>query len=97
MIAICIIAAVGIGQLMDWAFFERLTTILCGFGQVGDENLYRNTLFPRVVVTVPSSIVIMIGMQSEPPNSTLLIAEASVFILSSVYGVFVALNGVGQG
>lgn len=96
MIAIYIIIGVLIGLCVDWATFGRLTMILGAFGQAGDEHLYRNTLFPRILVSIISSIAVVIGIQFEPPNPALVIVAATIFFASSVYGVLIVMNGGGR-
>ncbi len=67
--------------------------ILGAFGQAGDEHLYRNTLFPRILVSMSSSIAFVIGLRFEPQNSVLAIVAATIFFVSSVYGVLIVMNG----
>ncbi len=68
--------------------------ILGAFGQAGDEHLY--TLFPRVVVSIISSIAFVIGLRLQPQSSALMIMAAAIFFMSSLYGVFLVLNGGGR-
>ena len=96
MTAIYIIIGVLIGLCVDWATFGRLTMILGAFGQAGDEHLYRNTLFPRVVVSIVSSIAFVIGLRLQPQSSALVIMAAAIFFMSSLYGVFLVMNGGGR-
>ena len=91
--AIYIILAVGGGLLMDWALFERLTTIFGAFGQAGDEHLYRNTFFPRAIITVLASIAFAISLLSEPERAAPAIAAAIIFFLTNLYGVLLVLRG----
>ena len=94
--AIYIIIGVLIGLCVDRATFGRLTMILGAFGQSGDEHLYRNTLFPRVVLSIVSSIAFVIGLRSEPQNFALVITAAAIFFMSSLYGVYLVMNGGGR-
>jgi hypothetical protein len=70
--------------------------ILGAFGQAGDEYFYRNTLFPRIIVSVITSIAFVFGLRSEPQNTALVIAAAILFFMSSFYAVLVVLNGGGR-
>ena len=96
MSAMYVIIGVLVGLGVDWATFGRLTMILGAFGQAGDEHLYRNTLFPRVLISIISSVAFVIGLRSEPQNSALVIIAAVIFFMSSLYGVLVVLNGGGR-
>ena len=96
MTAIYVIIGVLVGLGVDWATFGRLTMILGAFGQAGDEHLYRNTLFPRVLVSIISSVAFVIGLRLEPQNSALVIIAAAIFFMSSLYGVLVVLYGGGR-
>ena len=96
MTAIYIIIGVLVGLCVDWAAFSKLTMILGAFGQAGDEHLYRNTLFPRVVVSIVSSIAFVIGLRLQPHSSALVIIAAAIFFMSSLYGLFLVMNGGGR-
>jgi hypothetical protein len=70
--------------------------ILGAFGQAGDEHLYRNTLFPRVLGSITSCVAFVIGLRMEPQNSALVFIAAAIFFMSTLYGVLVVFNGGGR-
>ena len=96
LIAIYVLAAVPVGICLDWAMFGRLTMSLGAFGQAGDEHLYRNTLYPRVFVSMFSSIVFAIGARLPSQNMVLAVVGATVFFASTLYGVFIVMNRGGR-
>ena len=94
--AIYVIIGVLVGLCVDWATFGRLTMILGAFGQAADEHLYRNTLFPRVFVSITSCAPFVIGLRMEPQSSALVFIAAAMFFMSSLYGALVVFNGGGR-
>ena len=94
--AIYIIVGILIGLCVDWATFSRLTMFLGAFGQAGDENLYRNTLFPRVIASIVSSAAFVVGLRLQPQSAALAVAAAVIFFMSSLYGVLLVMNGDGR-
>lgn len=87
MLAVHVIFAVGMVLLMDSATYGRL--LLSGevLWSVEPGYRYRDTLFPRVVVTVISGGLIGAAYKSDPLNIWLFFSGVTGSVLSVLYAV----------
>jgi hypothetical protein len=91
--AVYVSLAIVLGLAIDWAVFERLTMILGAVGAPKEDHAYRDLLFPRVIITVISSVAIAIGILSEPERAMLTIAGTAIFAAANLCAVFKFLRG----
>ena len=77
-----------LGVALDWAFFERAHNIMAAFWPIKEGYGYKETLFPRVYLTLISSVIVAVGSLNDPPNAALIIGGGVVFILSSLYAEY---------
>jgi hypothetical protein len=89
MLAIHVIFAIGVVVLMDWATYGRL--LLSGevLWSVTPGYRYRDTLFPRVIVTIFSGALIGAAYKTDPLNFWLFFSGVAGAVLSVFYAIVV--------
>jgi len=83
-----VVAFVGV-LAMDWALYERL--LLCGevIWSVEPGYRYRDTLYPRAIVTAISAVLIAIASTTNPVNLWTFFVGVGGSVLSVVYAIIV--------
>ena len=87
MLAMHVIFAVGVVLLMDWATYGRLLLSSEVLWSVEPGYRYRDTLLPRVVVTIISGGLIGAAYKSDPLNMWLFLSGVTGSVLSVLYAV----------
>lgn len=74
------------GMALDWAFFERMRSIIGMFRpKVANRMGYRDQLWPRIVITIFASLIVGIGSLSKVPNAWLIVFGGVMFSASNFY------------
>jgi drug/metabolite transporter (DMT)-like permease len=74
-----------VGMALDWALYYRLISLL-GQG-IRSRDGYRTFLFPRVLMTVVSLVVIGYSISKDHSNAAAIIVGSVLFAGSSFYAV----------
>ena len=74
-----------VGVALDWAFFERMRTIIGMFRPDTDGMGYRDELWPRIALTILACLIVSIGCLPDVPNTSLITVGAVMFFASSIY------------
>jgi len=81
--ALCLL----IGLALDWAFSDRIITSAEVFLKKNAALGYKDTLFPRVAMTVVSLIAVANGTAYESPPSVVFYVGIAGFLVSLTYGI----------
>ena len=74
-----------IGVALDWAFFEKMRTIIGMFRPEADAISYRHDLWPRIAVTIAACLVVGAGLMPKEPDDSLIIIGGATFLASNFY------------
>ncbi|WP_324749246.1 hypothetical protein SH591_11610 [Sphingomonas sp. LY54] len=74
-----------VGVPLDWAVFDRMRNQVDMFWPIKDGFGYRDLLFPRVWITILSTMIVGIGALEAPPHTWLIVLGGSLFLLSHFY------------
>ena len=74
-----------VGVALDWAFFERMRTIIRMFRPDAGAVSYRRELWPRIAVTIVGCLVAGAGSMPNEPNASLIIIGGAMFLASNFY------------
>ena len=83
-----VIAAIALGVAIDWAFYERSLNVMRQFLDLRKPYGYVSTVFPRVIGTLVSSVVILYGVVLPSDRVPFIVLGTSLFLLSNFYSYF---------
>jgi hypothetical protein len=78
------IGAIALGVAIDWAMFDRVTTIT---RLTYNQPFYRQTIYPRIFVTILSPVLVLYG-SSRASFASCVIAGGVLFFASTAYGIY---------
>lgn len=76
-----------VGVLIDWALFERLMTSGEVLWSADPGYRYRDTLFPRIIVTIASCATMGSVASAKAGGDAVFVISALVFAASTAYAV----------